>query len=185
MTITYETKLISIVRNQTWLMDVLRAVRDLELHDWYIAAGAIRNTVWNELHNYSENIKLNDIDVIYFDPKDLETKREKENESKLSDLFPELVFEVINQARAHTFNEGRPKATSSIDSVSYWTETPTCVGVRLEKDDSISICAPYGLEDLFELRVNPVPVPKRDLKLYEERKKSKQWAKTWPKLKIF
>ncbi len=184
MTASYESKLISIVRKQDWLMDVLKSVRDLELPDWYIAAGAIRNTVWNTLHNYSKNIKLNDIDVIYFDRENLETKKEKESESRLSKLFPKLVFEVINQARAHVFTKGRPKATSSIDSVSYWTETPTCVGVRLEKDDSISICAPYGLKDLFELQVRPVPIPKRDLKLYEERKKSKQWVKTWPRLKI-
>lgn len=181
----YEAKLISIVRNQSWLMDVLRAARDLELPDWFIAAGAIRNTVWNTLHNYSGNIKLNDIDLIYFDSKNLETKKEKESESELSKLFPELIFEVINQARAHTFTEGRPIATSSLDSVSYWTETPTCVGIRLEKDDSLTICAPYGLKDLFELRVRPVPVPKRDLRLYEERKKNKQWAKTWPKLQIY
>lgn len=184
MTINYEKRLITIVRNQDWLMNILKAVRNLELPDWYIAAGAIRNTVWSKLHNYSDNIKLNDIDVVYFDSKDLTTAKEKETETRLSKLFPELVFEVVNQARAHTFNKGRPQATSSCDAISYWTETPTCVGVRLEKDDSITICAPYGLEDLFELRVKPIPLPKRDIKLYEKRKKIKQWDKTWPKLKI-
>ena len=181
--IAYEEKLISIVRGQGWLMDVLRAVRNLDLPDWYIAAGAIRNTVWNRLHNYPGDINMKDMDVVYFDPNDLSISLEKECESKLSSLFPKLIFEVINQARAHTFNH-RPKATSSHDSIAYWCETPTCVGVRLEKDDSLTICAPYGLEDLFELRVRPIPPLKRDMKLYKERIESKQWDKTWPRLQI-
>ena len=60
MTTDYGKKLISIVRTQDWLMGVLKEVRSLELPDWYIAAGAIRNTVWNNLHNYPKDIKLNE-----------------------------------------------------------------------------------------------------------------------------
>ncbi len=45
MTNQYEAKLIQIIRQQGWLMGALKNVRDLKLPDWYIAAGAIRNTI--------------------------------------------------------------------------------------------------------------------------------------------
>lgn len=181
----YEEKLISIVKQQRWLMNALEAVRHLDLPDWYIAAGAIRNTVWNVLHGYNGNSHIKDVDVAYFDPSDLKLDREKRSEQELNIALPSLVFEVINQARAYQFDVGRPKATSSCDSISYWSETPTCVGVRLEKDNTLTICAPHGLTDLLELNVRPIPEPKRDMQLYADKIKEKQWDKTWSKLRIF
>lgn len=176
-------QLISIVRNEDWLMEALRAVRSLQLPDWYIAAGAIRNTVWNKLHGYPGRNGQNDVDVVYFDDADIDGYREKTSEITLLKQNPSLKWEVVNQARRQ-FLSNRPQVHSSEESIAYWSETPTCVGARLEDDDLISVCAPHGLDDLMNLVVRPIPQPYQDLDLYRQRVENKAWEKTWPKLHI-
>ena len=183
----YKKRFKEIILGQEWFLDALRSVRGLDLPDWYIAAGAVRNTVWDALHNFSRTV-LKDIDVVYFDSSDIEGLREKDSEAKLRKLNDSINWEVVNQARGHLFQQGYEKTrlpvSSSCESIAYWSETPTCVGVRLEKDDSLTICAPHGLTDLMELRVRPIPEPYRDLSLYKSRINEKRWEKKWPKLQI-
>jgi hypothetical protein len=42
--------------------------------------------------------------------------------------------------------------------LSRFTSTVFAVGVRLERDDRLTIKAPFGLEDLFAMRLRPNPV---------------------------
>ena len=188
MKIKNRSELISIIRQQDWLMEALRDVRSLELPDWYIAAGAVRNTVWNYLHSFPTTFNQNDVDVIYFDQSDMNGEREGISEKSLKEKNPKLKWEVVNQARVHLFNNrpniGHPPVKSSGKSIAYWSETPTCVGIRLEASDAITICAPYGLNDLMDLIVKPIPKPYQNLVLYQQRVKSKNWAECWPNLKI-
>ncbi len=174
-------ELIQIIKNEEWLMEALRNVRSLKLPDWYIAAGAIRNTVWNVLHGYGGDSNIKDIDVAYFDILDTSGKRETESENELRKFNPSLMWEVKNQARKSIM---RSKINSSSESIAYWSEISTCVGIRLEKDYSIVICAPHGIEDLMNLIVRPIPIPYQNLDLYKKRVEEKGWEKTWPKLKI-
>ena len=183
----YETKLICIIEQQDWLMDALKDVRDLKLPDWYIAAGAVRNTVWNYLHAYPTTSHQKDIDVVYFDSSDMDGEREKSSEEFLRKKSPNLKWEVVNQARAHLFEHGQatcPPVKSSCESIAYWSEIPTCVGIRLKDGDSFTICAPHGLDDLMNLVVRPIPIPYQNLSLYQERITEKKWDRFWPKLRI-
>lgn len=180
-----DKKLIQIIKQQDWLMSALSNVRDLKLPDWYIAAGAIRNTVWNYLHSYSTTPYQQDIDVVYFDVSDMNGEKEKASEVILKKKSPNFHWEVVNQAKAHLFEHGPKLAVkSSCESIAYWSETPTCVGIRLEKNERFTICAPHGLNDLLNLIVRPVPKPYQDLILYKERIRNKNWNKFWPQLKI-
>ncbi|MFO1163505.1 MAG: nucleotidyltransferase family protein [Reyranellaceae bacterium] len=45
----------------------LRAVRTLALPDWCIAAGFVRNRVWDHLHGIAPARAPVDIDVLFFD----------------------------------------------------------------------------------------------------------------------
>jgi len=119
-----------------------------------------------------------DVDVIYFYSSDIRGDREKLSEETLGKKSPHLKWEVKNQARKNS------KAKSSCKSIAYWSETPTCIGVRLEDDDSFTICAPHGLDDLMNLVVQPIPLPYQDLSLYQKRINEKNWDKFWLKLKI-
>ncbi|MBI2103075.1 nucleotidyltransferase family protein [Candidatus Woesearchaeota archaeon] len=184
----YEENLTCIIRGQDWLMDLLRATRELHLPDWYVAAGAIRNTVWNVLHGYPSELHQNDVDVVYFDSHDLAGRKAEEYERRLRKAFPQRKWEVVNQAGAHlmecTRHLGRPAAASSGEAIAYWTETPTCVGVRLEINDSLTVCAPHGLEDLMTMKVRPSPKPYQDWDSYQQRMSEKRWDLIWPHLVI-
>lgn len=178
----YSQELKKIISQEKWLMDILFSVRELDLPDWYLAAGVIRNTVWDVLHGYSTRTPLNDIDLVYFDLK----KRvdEKKIEEKLKKIYPQYMFEVVNQAFTYESYAYKNKAKNTSEGIAQFIEIPTCVGVRLEMDDSLTICAPYGLGDLFTLHVKPISQQKEVLEWYEKRMKAKNWKKYWPKLII-
>src|SRR6201994_3802795 len=89
-------------------MKQLRAVRALGLPDWCIAAGFVRNRVWDHLHGIAPGRPLADIDVIYFDASDLTKERELEYEAWLGKLVPGAPWQVRNQARMHV-RKGLPQ----------------------------------------------------------------------------
>lgn len=53
----------------------------------------------------------------------------------------------------------------------------------LPKKNKIEIIAPYGLDDLKNLYLRPIPTLK-DLSIFEKRIEQKQWLRKWPKLSI-
>jgi hypothetical protein len=71
-----EKQLIQYIQEYEQLMNDLRIVKDLELPDGYIAAGYIRNYVWDRLHGFDHRERHNDIDVVYYDLKDSSEDRE-------------------------------------------------------------------------------------------------------------
>ena len=58
-----------------------------------------------------------------------------------------------------------------------------CVGLRLKRDDSLRVVAPYGLDDLLGLvhRHNP---RRASVEIYEQRLASKRIAERWPRVRI-
>src|SRR5437868_15172193 len=84
-------------------MKQLRAVRTLGLPDWCIAAGFVRNRVWDHLHGIAPARAPADIDVLYYDAADLSKDREFEFEDRLDDLLPGLPWQGRNQARMHVW----------------------------------------------------------------------------------
>src|SRR5207253_6120634 len=135
-------------------MEQLRAVRSLALPDWCIAAGFVRNRVWDHLHGISPPRAPADIDVLYYDAGDTDTHREFEFEDRLDDLLPGLPWQVRNQARMHVW-KGLPQHRDTADAMTYWLETVTAVGVRLERDDTLTVIAPLGTDDLLNLVCRP------------------------------
>ena len=161
-------------------MEQLRAVRRLALPDWCIAAGFVRNRVWDHLHGIAPPRAPADIDVLYYDAGDLSKESEAEYERRLGELLPGLPWQVRNQARMHVWKDLPPHA-DTVDSMIYWLETVTAVGVRLEADDRITVTAPFGLDDLFAMTLRPNP----------NRPRAKGWDKAvasararWPELTV-
>lgn len=173
-----------IIKSDKELIRLLKIVRNLNLNDSYIGAGAVRNLIWDYRHNYKKRTKLNDIDVIYFDGSNLESKKDSKIEEQLSKTEPKYEWNVFNQARAHLKTPNRTPAKCSEDGMRYWHETATGIGVRLNKNNTITICAPNGLSDLMNLIIRPVPEPYQDIKTYKQRLDKKGWKKIWPKLTI-
>lgn len=164
-------------------MEQLRAVRTLGLPDWCIAAGFVRNRVWDHLHGIRPPRPPADIDVLYYDAGDLSKEPEARYEAQLGGLKPGLPWQVRNQARMHVW-KGLPQHKSTADSMTYWLETVTAVGVRLEADGALTVIAPLGVDDLVNLRCQPTAFGRTRRDEYENRVASKRWRELWPKVRF-
>ncbi|WP_082930824.1 nucleotidyltransferase family protein [Shewanella woodyi] len=176
---SHELTLIDWIMKDPIRMRALTLIRDLNLPQGMIAAGFVRNLVWDRLHGYEQGRALTDIDVIYFEPNDTSVEADKAYEMKLKALAPELPWSVKNQARMHISN-GDPSYGSSLDAMSYWPEQETAVGVYLQQE--LTVVSAFGFDSLFLLKLTPNP--KRDFELFEARVAQKSWLTYYPKLEI-
>ncbi|MFC5472280.1 nucleotidyltransferase family protein [Cohnella suwonensis] len=178
-----DKRLLEIMTGMPDLMKDLEAVRSLGLPQWTIAAGYVRNRVWDTLHGYAEQTALNDVDVLFYDLSDLEESTEKSFEQRLRELVPEYRWSVKNQARMHSRNGEAPYASVE-EAMRGWPETATAVGISLTDDGRENrIVSPYGLEDLFGLAVRQSP-GFRDRNAFLRRVREKKWLEVWPKLRL-
>ena len=165
-------------------MRVLRIVRDLGLPDCWVAAGFVRNCVWDHAHGRALSPLPQDIDVIWFDSSTCDARRDTDLEAALRDRDGTLAWSVKNQARMHARNGDAPYRSAK-DAMRYWPETATAVGVRLDTRGRVEVAAPFGLDDLFGLVVRPPP---RFLggkhAVYLDRVRSKNWERDWPGLRV-
>ncbi|KAB8044982.1 hypothetical protein GCM43_00625 [Janthinobacterium aquaticum] len=165
-------------------MHVLQLAQELDLPDCWVAAGFVRSAVWDYLHQRSPSPLPDDIDVIWHDPGNATQEHDAMLESRLRACDATLGWSVKNQARMHERNADLPYLNAS-DAMRHWPETATAVGVRLGRQGSIEVAAPFGLHDLFDLIVRPT---ERFLAgkqaLYADRIHCKNWQAAWPMLRI-
>ena len=170
-----------IVSQQEFHMRALKAVKNLGLPDCYIAAGFIRNLVWDHIHYHSTPTPLNDCDVVYFDALEQGDTAHLMYEQRLNQLMPEVKWQVRNQAKMHIRNNDQPYR-DTLDAMRHWVELETAVGVKLNEEEQLVFCSVFGWESVFAGLITPNPL--RDMAIFEHRVSSKQWLKRWPKLKI-
>lgn len=179
MSVSWEQQTAALIANDDYRMACLRVARSLELPDWYIGAGFLRNAIWDACHQYTASTPLNDIDLVYFDSANISPSRDDKLESQARKHFS-TEWEIRNQARMHE-KQGNPPYQNAAHAIAHWVEVPTCVGVRLNKDDTLTFIAPFGLAENWscQVRMNPeVPRPEA----YHSRVKEKGWAQRWPRL---
>ena len=161
-------RLEAILRAAPSLMQVMRTARDLELPDWLIFSGAVYQRVVNHLTGREPDYGVRDYDLGYYDAADLSYEAEDVVIRRVEAAFePPLraMVEVRNQARVHLWFEGKfgepyTPLTGTAEAISRFVTTAFAVGARLEPDDRMTIVAPFGLEDLFALRLRPNPLRK-------------------------
>jgi hypothetical protein len=156
------TELEAIIRASPLLMEVLAGLREDALPDGLLVAGAIYNLVWNRLSGRPDLTGINDIDVFYFDDRDLSYEGEDRVIRRLAVRFAHLPLpvQVRNQARVHLWfpqKFGIPftPLASSAEMLGRYASKTHSVGARLEPDGTMSIVAPFGLDDIFSFRITP------------------------------
>jgi uncharacterized protein len=177
------SELTDLVRSDSWIMDLLRAVRSIHLHQWCIAAGVIRNKVWDHLHGHTDRTLPADIDVLFFDRDRTDATYEAEIETRLAAIVPDVRWEAVNQAAVHSYTKEAPYQSIE-QAMSRWAEPVTAVGVHLTHEEQIVITAPFGLRDLFGLLVRPNLVTPDAAAVYRERMSTKRWIERWPRLTV-
>lgn len=182
-------RLETILRASPTVMQVLRGVRDAWPPDWRLFSGAVYQTVWNHLTGRDPDYGIKDFDIGYFDGSDLSWDAEdvviKRVAERIEPPLRERV-EVRNQARVHLwfhqhFGEPYSPVSSTDQALIRFVAPAFAVAVRLEPGDQMSIAAPFGLTDLFEMRVAPNPT----------RRIARDWDRTvekltarWPELTV-
>lgn len=176
-----------LLRRSPTLRAVLDSAATLGLPQWYLGAGCVAQTVWNHLHGFDLAYGIKDVDLVYFDASDLTEASETATERRTNAVFGDLGVEldVKNEARVHLwyaqrFGEAIPPYTSSEDAISTWPTTASSIGVRYDGDEFI-VCAPFGLDDMFDMIVRP---NKRQVTQQVYERKAGRWAATWPKLTV-
>ncbi|WP_308634648.1 nucleotidyltransferase family protein [Paenibacillus silvisoli] len=171
-----------IAANEQLLHD-LEAVKSLRLPQCFIAAGYIRNMVWDHLSGCDYRSLHDDIDVVYYDREHCSEERDLLLEQELRVRTGNDKWSVKNQARMHIRN-GTAPYLSTADALMQWPETVTSIGARLNDDHVLELCHPNGLSDLFRMEVRRSPYFE-DRSYYLERIRKKNWQELWPKLTIY
>jgi hypothetical protein len=161
------TRLQDILRATPRLMRVLATARSLDLPDWMVFSGAVYQPVFNHLTGRPANYGLKDYDLAYHDASDLSYEAEDRVIRRVAAAFDaELspLVEVRNQARVHLWFQQRfdeadyGPLSCSAEALTRFASVAFAVAVRLEADDRLTVFAPFGLEDLFALRLRPNPL---------------------------
>ena len=185
---TLEARLETILRDAPSLMTVMETARELALPDWLIFSGAIYQRVLNHLTGRDPDYGIKDYDLGYHDASDISYEAEDVVIRRVAAAFePPLreMVEVRNQARVHVWFEGKfgepyEPLASTAEALRRFTSATFAVGARLEADGRMTICAPFGLDDIFALRLRPNPI--RETAGFQ---RTAQAAKArWPELTI-
>lgn len=186
-----EKQLEDILRKSNKIMTILEVLQNYSqknpsFKNYYLAAGAINQTVFNYFHNNPLDKNIGDFDIVYYDEN---TSYEKEDEI-IKDLEKTLQnlkvkLDIKNECRVpiwlkENYNREILPYKSVEDAISRWGTTVTCIGVRLE-NNNFKIYSPYGLDDLFSLTIRPVKI---DFNEMDYMKKTEKWRAKWPKLTI-
>jgi len=183
-TMKYQNLLQSVLLNDPMRMNALYAVQALELNDGWIGAGFVRDAVWDHLHGYGQRPVSGDVDVVWFDAKSATSACDSALEERLSQQNSVFNWSVKNQARMHQRNGHQPYRSTE-NALLYWPETATAIAVRLGATDHVEVIAPYGLDDLFELRLRPTPVfAQHKLAIFSQRVAEKRWLQRYPGLRL-
>ena len=171
--------IINLITADVMRMQALELVHSLHLPDYLIAAGFVRNLIWD--NQFSITSPLNDIDVIYFCEKDCSRQRDNDIEQQLITLMPDLPWSVKNQARMHSNNNHRPYK-NTLDAMSFWPEQQTAIGVRLNRDNALTLshCFDVALQTNSKINHNT----KCSKLVFNQRVLNKRWQKTWPLLRV-
>lgn len=160
---------------------LIKLVSRLNLPDGWVAAGLIRNLVWDHLHNQPLS-PLNDIDVIYFDADDTQGVRALAAETWLHQQAPDHNWQVRNQALMHA-RHGHAPYRDCGEAMGFWPECETAVAVRwLATTAQWQVLAPFGLHSLLAGRLTANPL--RPAELFQQRLQHKGWLQRWPRLRL-
>lgn len=161
-------------------MQSLRAVRDIMGDGAWLAAGFIRNLVWDKQHGHTNATPLDDLDVIYLDAANLGLAAETDWQIRLQQQLA-LPWQVRNQARMAQLH-GHCPYLDCADAITRWPETATCYAVRLDDADRLHWLAPLGWAPLLALSVERNPRFTGGDAVWQARIQQKNWPQRWPQL---
>ncbi|MBF7095010.1 nucleotidyltransferase family protein [Streptococcus sp. HF-1907] len=176
----------SLIENNQDIMTILQIIADLELRDCWLAAGLLRNMVWNHLSGREDFDEETDVDVVFYDPQ-VTYEETLAIEQNLRAAYPHYKWEVKNEVYMNIHTPGADRYASACDAIARFPERCTAIGARLH-DGDVELFLPYGAEDIVNFEVRPTPSfagNEERMAVYRARMAKKNWADKWPKLVVF
>ncbi|WP_029430356.1 nucleotidyltransferase family protein [Blastococcus sp. URHD0036] len=181
-----EERFLEVVLADPSVRAVLERAPALGVGDWWLTAGVLFQTVWNDLTGRPPGTGIKDADLFYFDP-DTSWDAEDAVIRRGAELFAGLPVpvEIRNEARVHLWYAERfgvpaPAFRDCADAIDHFAAVCCCVGVTVQ-DGRLRVYAPHGFDDLFGLVVRP----NRRLATREAYEtKAARWSSVWPELTV-
>ncbi|MBM7642260.1 nucleotidyltransferase family protein [Streptococcus loxodontisalivarius] len=178
--------LVTLFEQDPELMRIFRIIAELGLKDSWLAAGTLRNYVWNTLSNRKGLENASDLDVIFYDPT-VTYEQTLALQEDLNHRYPDYKWEVKNQVYMHSHSPNTSSYLSSCDAVSKYPERCTAIAARLNAQGHLDLFLPYGSDDIEEFIVEATPhfaADKDRMSVYRERQAKKNWSKIWTQLDV-
>jgi uncharacterized protein len=95
------------IRRNPNVVAIMAFAGRLNLSSWHLGAGAIAQTVWNELHGFDSSHGMRDYGLVYFDALDLSAEKEDDIEATIRHELGDLgaSIDVKNEAKAVRWSE--------------------------------------------------------------------------------
>jgi hypothetical protein len=178
----------NVISRSQYLSNTLDFLKNYNREQIFIAAGAIAETVWNYLFDNELKYGIEDLDLIFFNNKDLSEKYENDIAKDLNKELKkiDLSLDIKNQARVHLWYEAKfshkiSPIKSLEDSIERFPTTTTSIAIRYDENNQLELIAPYGLDDLFSGIIRPNKKQITEAIYYA---KVEKWTKKWPGLKV-
>lgn len=183
MKVKNEADVAQLVKNDPWMMNVLRAAEELNLPDWWIGAGFLRNKIWDAIGG-NKFVQSRDVDLVYFNADDVSPETDWQYDDEMKQRHPFAEWEIRNQARMHYKNQLEP-FVSTEDGIAHWVETATCITVK-KRAVELAFLWCHGMDDVLNLVARPIEMYKDPamLPMFKRRVREKKWRERWPNLRI-
>jgi hypothetical protein len=127
------------------------------------------------------------VDVVYHAPTE-SPEGAAAHDERLRARSPHVDWEVTNQATIHLWHRREqglevPPHRHVSEGLATWPETATAVAVRINAGGDLDVLAPFGLADLFELRLRHNPTLVR-VDVFWRRVRERRWRERWPELTV-
>ena len=156
---------------------MLDYISELNLPNFYIAAGSIFQTIWNYYDGKNLNFGIKDIDVIYYNNDVLSVEKDIEYYNFISKYTKskniDYEIDVSNETTMHRWQmkhkHGKKikQYQNSEDAISKQIATVHAIGI-IKKNDEIKIYASYGLSDIFSKTIRPIKYKNNSKELYDK-----------------
>jgi uncharacterized protein len=185
MSMFYKPKeFLRILKESEFLAEAIEHAAALDLPQWWIVGGAIRDVLWQSLSDSTTPSTPKDIDLLFYDPTDLTREHDTWIQQSLSSISG-VPWSVKNQARMHIHNDDAPY-TNVHEAMYCFPETVSAVGIRKGKNERIIVSTCFGFEDLFSMVFRPTPHfwYKYGSTAYLARVRDKGWLNKWPRARV-
>jgi len=171
---------LNLVSRSALLREAIEHAAQLDLPNWWIVGGAIRDVVWQAVSGYEPTRPIQDIDLLFHDTDDKSPERDHQVERSLNPISG-VPWSVKNQARMHLHNDDAPYSNMQ-EAMFCFPETISSIGIKKSENERIVFATSFGFEDLFSMTFRPTPhfCRKQGFDRFVSRVCTKHWLEKWP-----